>query len=53
MAKILVAALVASFFTGCAAQEWLGDDNPLEELIEDAIRDHTGVEVDLSGESAE
>jgi len=57
MCRVLVGlVLVGSLVGGCSALNkrlGLKDDNPVEEYIEEQIEDHTGIEIDLSGDSKE
>lgn len=52
--KFLIVELVSGLcFVGCSAVEWFGHDSVFEEIVEDYIKDKTGVEVDLTGDSPE
>lgn len=57
----IMRACIALVVIGCtlgactAVNKWLGvpDDNPIEEIVEQQIKNQTGFDVDLSPESPE
>ncbi len=51
----LISVLVAFCWqVGCTVmKKYYPDDNPIEEAVEDVIREETGINADLSGRSPE
>lgn len=50
---ILISSLIALAGIGYLSQKWLGDDNIIEEHVEEVIQDITGLDIDLSPNSPE
>lgn len=50
---VIVITVCLLLIIGVASSKWLGNDNPIEQQIEDIIEKETGVEVDLSPEEEE
>ena len=50
---IIIGIVIVALAAGYTSSRWLGDDNPIEESAETVIREHTGVDMDLTPSSAE
>lgn len=48
-----LAALAALAAVGIVSSKYLGDDNVVEEMIEQVIKEKTGLEIDLSPKTIE
>lgn len=55
LAAIITTGVVLGLITACGfiSKKYLGDDNPVEEVSEEIIKEITGVEIDFSPDSPE
>jgi ABC-type glycerol-3-phosphate transport system substrate-binding protein len=51
--SIALVIIVVALLAGMASGHWLSDDNEIEEISEEIIEYHTGIEIDLTPESQE
>lgn len=54
LSLVIIGAIVGTcVLVGVVSRFFMPDDNPIEEIAEEVIKEYTGVEVDLSPESPE
>ena len=53
MYQFAMLVILGCVLSGCSILRLFGDDNPIEEYAEEVIKDYTGAEVDITGDSPE